>query len=42
MLDVTEVQQKLPPYVLYKWNTMAKEKFPQGITLTGPKKWLDD
>jgi hypothetical protein len=31
MLTITADRQKLPPYVVFKRKTMAKEKFPQGI-----------
>jgi hypothetical protein len=33
MLAITADEQKLPPYVVFKCNMMAKEKFPQGITV---------
>jgi hypothetical protein len=31
MLAITADRQKLPPYVVFKQKTMAKEKSPQGI-----------
>jgi hypothetical protein len=33
MLAITADGQKLPPYVVFKCKTMAKEKFPQGIII---------
>jgi hypothetical protein len=33
MLAITADGQKLPPYVVFKRKTMAKEKFPQGIVV---------
>jgi hypothetical protein len=33
MLAITADRQKLPPYVVFKCKMMAKEKFPQGITV---------
>jgi hypothetical protein len=31
MLAITADGQKLPPFVVFKYKMMAKEKFPQGI-----------
>jgi hypothetical protein len=31
MLAIRANGQKLPPYVVFKCKTMAKEKFPQGV-----------
>jgi hypothetical protein len=33
MLAITGDRQKLPPYLVFKGNMMAKEKFSQGIIL---------
>jgi hypothetical protein len=33
MLTITADGQKLPPYVVFKRKTMAKETFHQGITV---------
>jgi hypothetical protein len=33
MLAITADEQKMPPYVVFKCKTIAKEKFPQGITV---------
>jgi hypothetical protein len=41
MLATTSDTQKLPPYVLFKWKTMA-EMFPAGSYTMGLGMWLDN
>jgi hypothetical protein len=42
MQAITVDGQKLLPYVILKWKTMANNKHPQRIYSMGPVKWLGD